>query len=271
MTRVPRGRHLLRMVRRGWVTAGALSLLLTPVYAWWTYAPRLPAGALMSDAGIEIVQGAALEARPRGPSRDVGLVWLSGCLVPAEAYLPLAREVAGRGYPVHIVALPYRCAPFPGHRAEVTARVRSLLASTPRRAWVLGGHSKGATIACDVAAGAPPGLRGLVLAGTTHPRDVDLSRTGLVVTKVVATRDRIAPPATSESRRHLLPSEARSVSIEGGNHSQFGWYGWQLGDGRATISHDDQHRQLVEAVLDVLERVGTSDEPIEAPYGIIEG
>jgi pimeloyl-ACP methyl ester carboxylesterase len=243
-----------------WVTGGTATLLLMPVYAWWTYAPRLPDGSLSSDATVEIARGTSVVVRPRGEARRVSLVWLAGCLVPADAYVPLARHVARHGYVVHLVGLPYRCAPLPGHRARVVADVRALLSDDSQGAWVLGGHSKGATIACDVAADPPAALRGLVVAGTTHPRDVDLSRTGLVVTKVVATRDRIAPPATSEVRRHLLPPDATWVSVDGGNHSQFGWYGWQLGDGRATISRDAQHRQLVEAVLHVLERVGAPDE-----------
>jgi len=38
------------------------------------------------------------------------------------------------------------------------------------------------------------------------------------------------------------------------NHAQFGYYGPQLGDGRATISRAEQQRQLVELLTAELHR-----------------
>ena len=52
--------------------------------------------------------------------------------------------------------------------------------------------------------------------------------------------------------RALLPPQASWHRIEGGNHSQFGWYGTQLGDGAARISRERQHEQLLATVLEVL-------------------
>jgi hypothetical protein len=45
--------------------------------------------------------------------------------------------------------------------------------------------------------------------------------------------------------------------IDGGNHSQFGCYGFQLGDHRATISRADQQAQTLQALLDSLRRAGS--------------
>ena len=84
---------------------------------------------------------------------------------------------------------------------------------------------------------------GAVLLGTSHPRDVDLSRYKHPVTKIFATRDGLASVDKVEANRHLLPPSTRWVKIEGGNHSQFGWYGFQPGDRFATISRDAQHTQ----------------------------
>ena len=60
----------------------------------------------------------------------------------------------------------------------------------------------------------------------------------------------------SESRRGLLPDEVAWHRIEGGNHSQLGWYGTQLGDGTARITRVRQHDEVVAAVLAMLGRVG---------------
>lgn len=120
---------------------------------------------------------------------------------------------------------------------------------------MLGGHSKGAVFASEIAASPPPTLAGVVLAGTTHPRDVDLSSSPLVMAKVVATQDGVARMHTSEERRSLLPSGVLWHVVEGGNHSQFGSYGTQLGDGRATIDRARQQDELRAVILDVVGRV----------------
>ena len=108
----------------------------------------------------------------------------------------------------------------------------------------------------EIAARPPAALRGAIIAGSTHPRDVDLSGTSLAVAKIVATEDGIAPMDVSESLRRLLPADVAWHRIEGGNHSQFGWYGTQLGDGTARITRARQQDQVVAAVLATAETRG---------------
>jgi Alpha/beta hydrolase family len=45
------------------------------------------------------------------------------------------------------------------------------------------------------------------------------------------------------------------VAIEGGNHAQFGWYGPQSSDGIATISRQEQQKQIVVATMELLSRL----------------
>ena len=46
-----------------------------------------------------------------------------------------------------------------------------------------------------------------------------------------------------------LPERHYEHVIAGGNHAQFGDYGAQRGDGRATVSAGDQRRMTAELVL----------------------
>ena len=62
-------RRIIGLIRRVWVTTGSLLLLGMPVYAWWTYAARLPAGAMASDADVVVQQGETLRFTPRGPAQ----------------------------------------------------------------------------------------------------------------------------------------------------------------------------------------------------------
>jgi pimeloyl-ACP methyl ester carboxylesterase len=127
----------------------------------------------------------------------------------------------------------------------------------PRR-WVVAGHSRGGVITTNVAANAPPpGLTGIILIGTSHPRDVSLAALRLPVTKIIGTHDGLASLEEVEGNAHLLPPGTRWVRIEGGNHSQFGWYGFQPGDARATIPASEQHARTIDAVLTALRESAT--------------
>jgi pimeloyl-ACP methyl ester carboxylesterase len=117
---------------------------------------------------------------------------------------------------------------------------------------VLGGHSRGAVVATSIAAAGGRNLGGVVLIGTSHPRDVDLSALGVPVTKIVGTRDGLASPEEVRQNASLLPGHTTWIWVEGGNHSQFGWYGFQPLDRRATIPAAAQREIMIEGVLDLL-------------------
>jgi len=56
-----------------------------------------------------------------------------------------------------------------------------------------------------------------------------------------------------ENSRALLPINTQYIMIEGGNHAQFGDYGFQPGDNEATIMRADQQQQTVDATILFLE------------------
>lgn len=179
-------------------------------------------------------------------------------MVDPRAYFPLARALAEDGHPVAVVELPFRLAPSEDAEGEVMERVemarRSLDETIP---WVLAGHSRGAAISTRLVARHPSEFQGLALIGTTHPR-VDLSSLAIPVLKIGGTADCIASRKKSEASAERLPPQTEWLWIEGANHAQFGWYGFQLGDCRPSISREDQQIQTRASLLRFLEEVRTA-------------
>jgi pimeloyl-ACP methyl ester carboxylesterase len=243
-------------------------VLATVVFvAWSLLAFRATAeatAAMRSDArvGVAPVNGVVnFSPAAQSGQAPVGLVFFAGSMVDPVAYAPLMRAVAAAGYPAILVPLPRRGAFGAANSPDVLHTALNAMHGDERALrWLIGGHSKGAVVAtrmvADLATLGAGSVAGLLLVGTTHPRDVDLSTLKWPVTKVVGTNDGIAPIKMVEANRALLPATTHWVRIEGGNHSQFGWYGFQPLDHFASISREAQHEQLIQAVIDALHRAG---------------
>jgi hypothetical protein len=193
------------------------------------------------------------------PSKGAGptaLLFFPGGGVDPTAYAPLVRAVAAEGFPVYLVKLPGKPAAPNKHRKDSIAIGKGVIKAAPGvERWLVGGHSMGGAIAGQLVHEEPKQFRGLILIGTTHPRDFDISGFAGDVTKVYGTEDRVARHAQSEANKKLLPAGTTWVEVKGGNHAQFGHYGTQIGDGKATISQESQQQAAREAVVKAVRRV----------------
>jgi pimeloyl-ACP methyl ester carboxylesterase len=187
---------------------------------------------------------------------SAGLVFFPGGLVDPVAYAPLTRAAAAAGHPSVLVELPRRGAFGGADDPRVLETARSAMRAMPTRppvtAWVIAGHSRGGVIASRMAFETAAGIGAVALIGTSHPRDVSLAHLAIPVVKLLGSRDCIAEIEKSEANRHLLPATARWQVIDGANHSQFGWYGFQPGDCWPEITRARQHELTVAALVHLL-------------------
>ena len=121
-------------------------------------------------------------------------------------------------------------------------------------AWAVGGHSLGGVAAAGFAGGRDD-VGGLVLLAA-YPAE-DLSAAPLAALSITATDDRVLNLGKYDAAKTNLPQDTEFLVIAGGNHSQFGMYGHQKGDGTAQISNEDQRRQAAAATAELLEHLDT--------------
>ena len=224
----------------------------------WALAPSGPMPealpALQSDTRVQVSTDPWLAFRPQGAQYAVGLVLYPGARVDPRSYAPAARAIAAQGYLVVIVPMPLNLAVLAPDRAtEVIAAYPDV------RRWAIGGHSLGGAMAARYAHSHPAAVQGLVLWAAYPDVSDDLSAQNLAVVSIYGSRDGLSTLDKVIASRRLLPPGARWVSIEGGNHAQFGWYGPQQGDNEASISREAQQQQVVAATVDLLAALGGSE------------
>lgn len=242
----------MRKIRRVALIILGLLVLAAVGFVIWGETPAQPMpealAALQSDAQVAVTEGQWLSFAPAASQPATGFIFYPGGRVDYRAYAPAARQLAARGYLVVIVPMPLNLAVFnPGAASGVIAAYPNI------RHWAVGGHSLGGAMAANFAKGQRGIVQGLVLWAAYPSASDDLSTSGLKVASISATLDGLATPAKIAASRPLLPADTSWVSIAGGNHAQFGWYGEQAGDNPAALPRSEQQAQVVAATIALLE------------------
>ena len=246
-----------RMRRR---TVGAILVVLLIVltvlgggFAWYVQPqPLLPEATASLASTPEVTFAEAdgrLEWEPADGAYDTGLIVYPGGKVPAEAYGPLAQDIAADGYLVVITPMPFNLAVFGIGAAD------GVIAAHPDvTTWAMAGHSLGGSMAAQYIGGNPDAISGLAFWAAYAA--TDLSALDLSVVSIYGSLDAGAARMSGPEARANLPADAVFVEIPGGNHEQMGYYTGQPNDPPATISREDQQAQVAEATVTMLDGLG---------------
>lgn len=190
--------------------------------------------------------------KPKHANPTIGFIVYPGGLVDPRAYAPPARAIAAQGYLVVIVKMIRDLAPFSPDRAD------KIISDYPGiKTWIIGGHSVGGSFACYYAHEHTDTIDGVVLWASWPPEGYPLDGTDIKAVSIYGTND--GHPEDIKAGAELLPEGTPFAEIEGGNHTQFGYY-WdgvnenyvQDGDNPADISREEQQRIIVNSTLDFL-------------------
>lgn len=232
----------------------ALILLASAGFVLWAETPSGPmpeaAAALESDASVQVTLKPWLIFEPRSSTPSSGLIFYPGGRVDPVSYAPLARSLAEEGILAVIVPMPLNLAVFAPQKAE------QVLEAFPEiQNWVIAGHSLGGAMAANAIARQPDLVQGLALLAAYPAASDSLAGQNIPVISIFASQDGLTTAEKIEASRALLPATTRFISIEGGNHAQFGTYGPQPGDLPAAISRQEQQKQVIDSLLNLFKQI----------------
>ena len=200
--------------------------------------------ALDSTDGVSVsVTADQVVFRPEVPR--AGLIFYPGGKVEFTAYAPLMQALARENVLCILLKMPLNLAVLDMDAAK---GLREEYPQVTR--WYLGGHSLGGSMAASHIAG-ETGYEGLLLLASYST--ADLTDSGLQVLSIYGTEDGVLNAEKYAGYRSNLPQGTQELVIYGGNHGQFGDYGHQEGDGKASIPAADQWSLTAEAFTGLLD------------------
>ncbi|MEO3946284.1 alpha/beta fold hydrolase [Gorillibacterium sp. CAU 1737] len=223
----------------------AVAVGLAIAYQNLTYEPLPEAKAAMQSDNrvtVQSVKGGLLFEPATGDVLQPNVIFYPGGFVKPESYAPFARGIAETGHRVFIARMPFELAFFGQNKAD------AFLKQYPEDGFVIGGHSLGGVFASRYAAKHLDSISGVYFMASYADDGGSLSGMNLSALQMTATKDAILQQDKWEAAKTNLPADTTYVSIEGGNHGQFGTYGKQKGDNDPSITAEQQREEVIQAM-----------------------
>lgn len=173
------------------------------------------------------------------------LIFYPGALVDPGSYSSWAQKIAQAGYPVYLLKMPLDLAVLAPNRGA------KVLDEQPDRKYIVGGHSLGGVMASRFAKEHTEKLAGVFFLASYPDEKGSLANIQVPVLSLTGANDQVLNQEAYQKAKQELPKNTEYQEIPGGNHAGFGSYGPQKGDGKATIS--DQNQEVAQRLIIWLE------------------
>lgn len=238
--------------KANWIEQGVnfvaqAAILLGVLLIWYgndSYPAAAEAVQALEDTDVVAVKEIGDGILFDGAGEDAALIFYPGAKVEYTAYAPVMKMLAEEGIDCFLLEMPYHMAIFGMDRAG------DIMEQYTYDSWYLGGHSLGGAMAASYASGHPEQLNGLVLlaAYPTKP----LPEEGMRVLSLYGSEDGVLNMEKLAQGEQYMPEDAVTFCIEGGNHAGFGSYGDQKGDGKARITGEEQWKETVVQIRNMM-------------------
>lgn len=230
-----------------------LLLLLPIIYVIYYLNTSYPAleevNQFLQDSKLVQVEADKWITFTSNNSNGKGILFYPGGKVAPESYAPLLHQMAERGYNSYLIKMPFNLAVFDANAAEKVIEANPQISE-----WYIGGHSLGGAMASQFVNKHPEAVKGIFFLAAYPVESTSLVGIPMSSLSIYAEKDGLV--SLEEMNQHilLLPEDHTIKIIEGGNHGQFGSYGEQAKDQKASISREEQRKQVIEAIVDWIEK-----------------
>lgn len=226
------------------------------VWNWLTFQSwGLPNNTFDNSGKVRVsVSSEFISFQSTEANKELKVIFFQGGMTDPKAYAPLCRQLAENGYTTYLIKADWRLPRYDYQKILTLFNVH-------QQRFVVAGHSQGGLTAAQIVYENPGAFKGLILLGTSHPRDFDLSDHDIPVMKIYAEHDGLASVDEVMQNKPMLPVQTEWVYLKGGNHSQFGYLGNLLMDDNATISLEEQQRIALDNMVQFLDKVSNRLSP----------
>ena len=201
-------------------------------------------GIIKSNDKVEYKESPWTEYTFKEKNVTKWLIIYPGGKVESKAYAPLAQKISESGFKVVVVPMPFNLAVLGPNKAE------KIIEKYPEiEEWYIAGHSLGGVMAAQYAYKNQDKIDGLILLASYPQESNNLSSSEVRVLSIYGTKDGFVSKDKIDKSKKQLPEETTWISIEGGNHSQMGWYGFQKGDNKASITREEQQDIIEKSIV----------------------
>ena len=194
---------------------------------------------------VEVLQDGTIVCEPE--EAVAGMIFYPGGKVEYTAYLPLMKACASEGILCLLVEMPLNLAVLDMNAAEGVQEKYSEVET-----WYMAGHSLGGSMAASYIEKNADEYEGLILLGAYGT--ADLNDTGLKVLSIYGSEDHVMKMDNYIENKKNMPSNFEEEVLQGGNHSGFGMYGFQEGDGVAEITNEEQIQITADTICEFIMR-----------------
>lgn len=173
------------------------------------------------------------------------IIFYQGGKVDEKAYIELLAPLAEKGITVYIPSMPFELAVFNYNKAQ------KVIDRYDHERWFVGGHSLGGSMIASFTSNHQDEIDGLFLLAAYSTSDLSDFK-GQVIS-IYGDQDKVLNFKSMEKRESNLPASTITEVISGGNHAQFGSYGFQKGDGQPLIDQAEQQEITRNLILTMIE------------------
>jgi len=205
--------------------------------------------AMLGNDSVEVVEKDGYYVFSSGENAadtEKGIIFYPGGKVEETAYAPLLLELAEHGYDVYLVKMPAKLAIFGMNAAEEIIEAEEHVAE-----WTMMGHSLGGAMAASFSASHDEEVDSLVLLAAYSTED--LKNKEIDVYSFYGSEDKVLNMEKYEECYSNLPEDVIETVIDGGNHAYYAHYGEQEGDGKATITREEQQECVLDIFLNAIQ------------------